>query len=90
MLEALVFLALLFVVFSIGPVTSLFGMYKHSILIAVAGCVMCWLTFTFCLVTGIAMVFNPVSLIPVLTSAFVSTVGLMMVFAGARKQQKGD
>ncbi|MBI4067911.1 hypothetical protein HY413_00700 [Candidatus Kaiserbacteria bacterium] len=87
MLEDVFFLALLFVIFTTGPVTSTLGVYRHSVALSLAGCILCWLVYVFCLVGSIAIVFNPVSIVPVLTTAFVSTVGWVMVMIGARQQK---
>ncbi len=89
MLEDVFFLALLFVIFTIGPVTSMLGIYRHSILLSLAGCIVCWLTFAFFLLSAFAIVFNPVSITPVLTTAFVSTAGWVLVMMGARQQKAG-
>lgn len=89
MLEETFFRALLFVIFIIGPVTSVLGVYRHSILLSLVGCILCWLTYGFFLMSTIAMVFNPVSITPVLTTALVSTVGWVMVVIGARQQKAG-
>ena len=85
MLESLFFLFLLFVVFSMGPVASMTGIYKRSSLLAFFGCVLCWIAAVLCITSVFAMVFNPVSIIPVITIAFVATMGWLVVAMDTRR-----
>lgn len=86
MLESLVFLFLVFVMFSAGPLALLLGACKRSPLIAVVGCVICWASLAY--FGTFSIVFNPISIIPLITLAFVSTLGVVMVVRGVFKQKK--
>lgn len=87
MWENLFFLVLLFIVFSMGPTVCMAGIYKRSTSLAFLGCATCWGVAVLCLTSVFTMVFNPVSIIPVITTAFVATVGWLMVVMGARRQK---
>jgi len=82
-LEYIVFVPLWFAIFSVGPVFSLVGSYKKNTLVALAGCVLCWVAVVLCYyVSPFAIAFDPPNRAPVLAYAFVSTVGLFLVAFG--------